>query len=268
MTPASPASFPALKAVSCGACGWLEASAATECRSCGAGLSSTTISASPQHPVEPSPQPRQFQQHYEPVRDASVSRWPLWLGVGAIAFIAWQWAGQPVSHAPGVLIPEAPKQALVEKETPKWTRGETEFTPLATYEIKARVLHRERYRFDACSDLAPLDLGVGWSVMSDETNVQKCTFSNSGRYLTWSYGSDGPPPKASNCMSNMHMIPANDAVRSRLLDLKQGELFQANGYLVEVRRPGMNPWTSSLSRTDQGNGACEIMWVDRVISVR
>jgi hypothetical protein len=26
----------------------------------------------------------------------------------------------------------------------------------------------------------------------------------------------------------------------------------------------MSPWTSSLSRPDSGDGACEIMWVDTV----
>jgi hypothetical protein len=37
------------------------------------------------------------------------------------------------------------------------------------------------------------------------------------------------------------------------------------GYLVEIQDAGTNVLaTSSTVRTDTGNGACEVMWVDRV----
>jgi hypothetical protein len=36
------------------------------------------------------------------------------------------------------------------------------------------------------------------------------------------------------------------------------------GELVEATGPGIGTWRSSLSRTDKGNGACELMWVKEV----
>jgi hypothetical protein len=33
------------------------------------------------------------------------------------------------------------------------------------------------------------------------------------------------------------------------------------GELVEATGPQIGTWRSSLSRTDTGNGACELMWV-------
>jgi hypothetical protein len=38
-------------------------------------------------------------------------------------------------------------------------------------------------------------------------------------------------------------------------------LIHLSGDLVEASGPGINSWKSSLSRTDTGNGACELMWV-------
>jgi hypothetical protein len=173
---------------------------------------------------------------------------------------------RPISHPPGILIKEEPLQGPVPAGQGFWKAGDNNIRALASYTIKARVLHLERYRWDDMADLAPVDLGVGWGVMSDETYAARCSFSNSGRYLNWWWsGDDFPTAAATPCMTNMHMLPATGRVRDRLLSLRPGQLFQAAGYLVEVTRPGMGPWTSSLSRHDTGNGACEIMWVQSLL---
>jgi hypothetical protein len=113
------------------------------------------------------------------------------------------------------------------------------------------------------ADLAPVDLGVGWGLMSDEAFVTRCGFSNDSRFLSWHYAdADFPGAVASACIANMHLIPANGRVRERLLDLRVGQFVELSGYLVQVQRPGMNPWISSLTRWDTGGGACEIMWVE------
>jgi len=37
-----------------------------------------------------------------------------------------------------------------------------------------------------------------------------------------------------------------------------------SGYLIEATHPqGVKPWRSSLTRTDTGSGACELMWVEK-----
>ena len=44
--------------------------------------------------------------------------------------------------------------------------------------------------------------------------------------------------------------------------LRPGQLVTIDGYLVDVRGPGGFAWNTSRTRTDTGNGACEIVWVD------
>jgi hypothetical protein len=39
---------------------------------------------------------------------------------------------------------------------------------------------------------------------------------------------------------------------------------ELKGFLVEVQKNGDPPWRSSLVRNDQGDGACEILWVTDV----
>ena len=147
----------------------------------------------------------------------------------------------------------------------EWTYKGWTFIPLASYSVKARVIHAERYRHDPTSEISPVDLGVAWGAMSDQAVVDKCRFSNSGRFLHWRSKAAGFDWDAMGpLMGNMHVIPANESVRDRLLDLVKGSVFSASGYLVQVQRDGMKPWTSSLTRDDTGGGACEIMWVDSI----
>lgn len=62
----------------------------------------------------------------------------------------------------------------------------------------------------------------------------------------------------------MHMIPANEEIKERLLSLRQGAIIELKGFLVGVQMGGQWVWVSSLSGTDTGNGACEIVWVNEL----
>lgn len=209
--------------------------------------------------------PRSFAApHPEPVQR---SKWTVRLGIaGAVCLAAWYFS-RDKTWPPGMLITEAPEQKEVTGKAPWKLNDGSQVTPLASYRISARLLHRERYRWDAMSDISPVDFGVGWHEMSDQSVVDVFSFSNSNRFLSWN-SSDPSAPAAAVSAANMHMLPATDRVRDRLLDLDNGDLFEAKGYLVSVERPGMNPWRSSLSRDDTGNGACEIMWVEEVREIQ
>ncbi|HTX24771.1 MAG TPA: hypothetical protein VMD03_08950 [Steroidobacteraceae bacterium] len=64
--------------------------------------------------------------------------------------------------------------------------------------------------------------------------------------------------------SNNHLIPADSSVRRQLARLRVGEVVHLTGLLVDgVRDDGASVHTS-LSRTDTGAGACEIMLVEEV----
>jgi hypothetical protein len=60
----------------------------------------------------------------------------------------------------------------------------------------------------------------------------------------------------------MHMIPANDDIERRLKSVRAGNLVRIRGYLVEVTGKDGFRWKSSLSRSDTGAGACELVWVE------
>ena len=60
----------------------------------------------------------------------------------------------------------------------------------------------------------------------------------------------------------MHMVPATPEIAARLRAVNRGDLIDLRGYLVEIAFPDGGEWRSSLTRTDSGNGACELVWVE------
>jgi hypothetical protein len=166
-------------------------------------------------------------------------------------------------YPPGVLVPEEPDQKLVAAHS--WKTGKFEITPLADFRLRARVLHTEPYWFDGGSDLSPVDLALGWGRMSDQSVVDQLQFWQGQRwYRYWPRSSAMPLPSGEmiSHSANMHMIPANKQVKGVLTSVGAGKLIQLNGYLVEVHGPNGFTWRSSLSRTDTGAGACELVWVE------
>ena len=64
--------------------------------------------------------------------------------------------------------------------------------------------------------------------------------------------------------ANMHLIPASRSVERQLKTIRPADVVDMRGYLVEARGAGTRPWRSSLTRTDTGSGACELMWVEEI----
>ena len=147
-----------------------------------------------------------------------------------------------------------------------WVRDGFTYQPLARFAVKAVVLARERYRNDPCAKLAPVDLALGWGAMSEAAVINALHISQDHRWYEYSW--PGEPPIAlseiARSSANMHMIPAEPAVRARLLEVKRHELVEFSGYLVEIRRADGWHWRSSTSREDTGGGACEVVWVEAV----
>lgn len=168
-----------------------------------------------------------------------------------------------IRHPPGVLAPAEPQQAIIRNGRP-WEKGGRLIVPLAEFQVKARVLSRERYRFDPQSDLSPLDLALGWGVMSDQRMIDNVDIAQSSRFYVMApkqCSTALPWPLLMRSSANMHMIPADDDIKERLLNVRVGSIVQLKGVLVGVQMGGRWVWVSSLSRTDTGNGACEIVWV-------
>jgi len=138
--------------------------------------------------------------------------------------------------------------------------------PLASYEVRARVLSIERYRMGREADLSPVDFALGWGPMSDAAVIERLSISQSGRW--YHYRWEGSPPIDPSVMAkssaNTHLVPANDLVKRRLLDVNKGAVVKLSGYLINVRHSDGWTWRSSLTRDDTGGGSCELMWVTDV----
>jgi len=188
-------------------------------------------------------------------------------GAAAVVALWWLFSSDEVRHPPGVLAPEEPAQTLI-KEPQTWWRGTFQITPLADFDVRARVLSTARYYLGRETELSPLDLVLGWGRMSDQQVLDRLSISQSGRWFYWRSAYQMTPPIPipeiqSHC-ANMHMIPAKPEIEKALKALRRGQVVRIQGQLVAVQaRDGWN-WRSSLSRDDTGNGSCELVWVSAV----
>jgi hypothetical protein len=141
-------------------------------------------------------------------------------------------------------------------------KGDVSITPLATFSITARVLSRADYSWDTESTISPLDLALGWGRMSDSAVLQKVNVSQSGRFYFWTVH-EFPIPEREMIESsaNMHLVPADDSVERQMKETKIGDVVSFDGFLIQAQLPGGAKWISSLTRSDTGAGACELVWV-------
>jgi hypothetical protein len=174
------------------------------------------------------------------------------------------WDGRAIARPPGVLAPADPLQENVD-DGQQWEIGPYTVQALARFELDARVLAAERYRFDPGADLAPIDLALGWGPMSSNAVLDTLDISQGGRFYYWS--SSEPmigPSEIQRHSANMHMVPLDDGTRATLLDARAGSLIHLKGWLIEAHGPDGWKWRSSLTRSDSGNGACELVLVEDV----
>jgi len=188
--------------------------------------------------------------------------------IGALlaAWGSWHWwtSERAVERPPGVIAPDEPVQVDLDPPPRFDAKGYT-FIERAKYEITARVLRKEVYRLDGGAGLAPVDLGVGWGPLSDSAVIDQLQFSQMGRFFYWQPRSAKFPLPAATLISHlaqMHMIPATEAIDAKLRRVRPGQIVTASGYLVDIRNASGFVWNTSLSRTDTGDGACEILWVE------
>jgi hypothetical protein len=188
--------------------------------------------------------------------------------VGGLWQVGHQWRLRPVHPPDGLLAPDDPQQSNLQHAATiafgRWT-----LTPRADYDITARILSREDYFFDGLSDLVPEDLALGWGVMSDNRILHLLKIDQGARFYEWR--PLAPLPIAREDViehsANTHVIPADSVVRSQLARLRVGEVVHLTGTLVDGVRSDGRFFRTSLTRSDTGAGACEVMLV-RGVAIR
>ncbi len=191
------------------------------------------------------------------------------LAVGLL-WASYVYLHRPISYPPGVLIASEPEQTTLLEPAVPIEHGAFHLKPLAHFALDARLLHRKIYRWDRESALAPVDLAVGWGPMSDQSVVDRLNITQSMRFFWYEYRNPPPIPKEEIVChgTNLHIIPATSAIASRCKSLRIGTLIHLRGELVEATGPDIGAWRSSLSRTDSGNGACELVLVEELSPLR
>lgn len=184
------------------------------------------------------------------------------LVIGLICFAYW-YLHRPITYPPGVLIADEPSQITLPADTPPFRQEVFQLKPLAVFSIDARVLHRKIYRFDHGASLVPVDLALGWGPMSDQRVLNQLKITQSMRFYWYEYSHQPPIPveQIVSHSTNLHVIPSTKSIASQCKSLRVGQLVHLRGDLVEATGAAIGTWRSSLSRTDTGNGACELMWV-------
>ena len=164
------------------------------------------------------------------------------------------------------IAPDAPVQteAIGVK---KWSRDGYLIEPLARFEMTGRVVLTDRFWSGREADLSPVDLTLAWGPRSDTGLLEKISFYKMGRYARYEWDDMSiKPDTIAHHSANMHMIAADSEVARKLKSIHREDLVTFSGYLVSVQATDGWSWKSSTSRTDEGNGACELVWVEKIAS--
>jgi hypothetical protein len=193
----------------------------------------------------------------------------LWLALLAVVALAYFVLSRPRAVGAGDPIDwsREPAQTSTDRRAFQVGSGEGAFTllPRAAFDVSAKVVAAEHYRLDAGASLAPVDLVLTWGKLPEEPFGSQVSYQQMARYYFWHTSAAGLDlGYIQSHSSNMHMIPADDNVRRALLSVGGGDTVRVRGLLVNASRDDGFTWNSSLSRTDSGPGACELVWVEQI----
>ena len=195
-------------------------------------------------------------------------------GVATIALGLWS-AGDLPGHArlaPGISsdpVQTAPANSAAFAAH----RAGVDYTvrPLADYEIHGLVV--SRHDSDAWWDwihaasndhLNVVDLCVVWGANAADGAYERMTFS-SGQFVCYFSTKDSSAwqPQYIRALSNNHLLTDNARIARQLANVRVGDQIRVTGQLVEYSHNHGFAFTrgTSLTRDDEGNGACETIFV-------
>ncbi len=206
----------------------------------------------------------------------------MWKKLAIVALIAWggyqAWEGRsrhvsvdvstdfPLSFSSALSLSAAPIQRPINTGGNRYRFGDYTITPLASFQVEAKVLSAKGYRLGREADLSPVDLALGWGPMADDAVLNQIEISQGGRWYRWRTAAFPiPRQRIESSSANMHLIPTSAEIASALHEADEGDVVRLLGYLVEVTSEDGWRWRSSLSRNDTGSGACELILVDKLL---
>ena len=89
------------------------------------------------------------------------------IACAAFLLLAVFWEGPEPRSPPGVLVPYEPDQDAIETRH-QWQFKDSQVTALANFRVRARVLLTEHYWWGRDAEVSPVDLTLGWRLMSNQ----------------------------------------------------------------------------------------------------
>ena len=144
-----------------------------------------------------------------------------------------------------------------------------EFSPIAKYTITAKVVSKKKYSKGWDAKISPYDLALAWGNLAELHNKKYIKYNQILRFYFYEYSAECPFDKIyiSAHSSNNHIIPANKNIYKAIKIIKKNYLIKLEGFLINIKgkyKGGIVSWNSSLTRTDTGDGACELLYVKEV----
>lgn len=192
------------------------------------------------------------------------------------AVLAWAWAWQQTRTLPArdAILPELleePRQGSTNPErfSFEYRQLAYEVDPVASYELYGLVVSHNDIQgiadiYHDADSVDTKDLCVVWGENLRHDGYRQARYESTPHFcwVEWDAGTTFDL----GAMSNSHLVTDNDALRARLEDVHIGDQIRFGGLLVnyrDMRHPEY--WRrSSLVRTDQGNGACEVVFFDEL----
>lgn len=180
----------------------------------------------------------------------------------------------PVKTSFGIKSSREPLQ----RTTPVFTAyidtdaGAATLTSNTAYSISARVEGIRAYD-DEISSVAPYDLLLSWGNVADGSVEGSLTWEQADRQgmVSGSLKNDDASELNSayiiSHVSNSHVVADNDEIMAGLAGIRPGDTVRIDGRLVDLEMTSgsrrLHVYTSK-SRFDQGAGACEVIYVERL----
>lgn len=192
-----------------------------------------------------------------------VAKWVVLVGVVLVlaggAFL-WFW-GNPAPTAPGELLATEPQQRFFPGK-PFQPDVEHIVIPLARFQIDGRVLARKDYTLGPEARFSPVDLVLGWGLLSEPQIAGKVRFSQADRSFSWKADGSGlEDATIRRNTANLHLIPATPEIQAFLATVVPGEYLSLKGELIGMGNKAGWRWMSSFTREDLGPGSGEILYV-------
>lgn len=164
-------------------------------------------------------------------------------------------------------LAQDPVQTAVTAEPTKLDFGATKatLTARAHYSIRAWVVEVDDDFDDGLEDVMPFDVALAWGPLGNPDVLGTMSFHLARRYVSVRW--DGEMPLAHDDvmlhLSNHHLVFSDAALQAYVEGVRPGELLELEGHLVDIQIPGRPLVRTSLTRKDKGNGACEVLYVER-----